>query len=75
MTSTAICVAAAIINGLHLADKKITDVKMVCSGAGAAATACLNLLVTMGLQRQNIIVNDKDGIIFEGRGLDSLSPS
>lgn len=65
---TAICVAAAIINGLHVADKKITDIKLVCSGAGAAAIACLNLLITMGLPRANIIVNDIDGIIYEGRG-------
>jgi len=65
---TAICVAAAIINGLHIADKKITDIKLVCSGAGAAAIACLNLLITMGLPRANIIVNDIDGIIYEGRG-------
>jgi len=67
---TAICVAAAIINGLRVADKKITNIKMVCSGAGAAAIACLNLLVTMGLSRDNIIVNDRDGIIFAGREVD-----
>ena len=67
---TAICVAAAIINGLHVANKNITEIKMVCSGAGAAAIACLNLLVTMGLPRQNIIVNDRDGIIFEGRDVE-----
>lgn len=65
---TAICVAAAIVNGLFVADKKIEDVRLVCSGAGAAAIACLNLLVSMGLPREHIIVNDLDGIIFEGRG-------
>ena len=64
---TAICVAAAIINGLTVAEKNISDIKLVCSGAGAAAIACLNLLVTMGLPREQIIVNDRTGIIYEGR--------
>ena len=64
---TAICVAAAIVNGLHVAGKDIKHVKMVCSGAGAAAIACMNLLVTMGLPRENILVNDINGIIYEGR--------
>ncbi len=64
---TAICVAAAIRNGLRIADKKLKDVKLVCSGAGAAAIACLNLLVEMGLKKENIIVNDRFGIIYKGR--------
>jgi len=64
---TAICVAAAIRNGLRVAGKSISDVKLVCSGAGAAAIACLNLLVEMGLKKENIIVNDRFGIIHKGR--------
>ncbi|EIJ34996.1 NADP-dependent malic enzyme [Thiothrix nivea] len=64
---TAICVAAAIRNGLRVAGKNIEDVKLVCSGAGAAAIACLNLLVEMGLKKENITVNDRFGIIFKGR--------
>ncbi len=64
---TAICVAAAISNGLKVANKKIAEVKLVCSGAGAAAIACLNLLVEMGLKKENITVNDRFGIIYKGR--------
>jgi malate dehydrogenase (oxaloacetate-decarboxylating)(NADP+) len=64
---TAICVTAAVRNGLRIADKKIEDVKLVCSGAGAAAIACLNLLIEMGLKKENIIVNDRPGIIYKGR--------
>ncbi|MEE9332545.1 MAG: NADP-dependent malic enzyme [Granulosicoccaceae bacterium] len=64
---TAIVVAAAIRNGLRLADKKIEDVKLVCTGAGAAALACLNLLVSMGMQKSNIAVCDRSGVIYHGR--------
>src|SRR6201989_2866933 len=64
---TAIIVGAAIKNGLLLAGKKIEDVKIVASGAGAAAIACLNLLVSMGAQRRNIWVCDIDGLVYEGR--------
>ena len=64
---TAICVAAAIRNGLRLSNKKIEDVKLVCTGAGAAALACLNLLITMGLERGNITVCDLDGVVHSGR--------
>lgn len=64
---TAIIVAAAILNGLQLAGKKIENVKIVTSGAGAAALACLNLLVLMGAKRENIWVNDIDGLVYEGR--------
>lgn len=64
---TAICVAAAVRNGLMVAGKNIEDVKLVCSGAGAAAIACLNLLVDMGLKKENIIVNDRFGIIYPER--------
>ncbi|MEM7257406.1 MAG: NADP-dependent malic enzyme, partial [Pseudomonadota bacterium] len=50
---TAITVAAAIINGLRIAEKNIEEVRLVCSGAGAAALACLDLLVSLGIQQQN----------------------
>ncbi|OKO91015.1 malic enzyme [Bradyrhizobium sp. NAS80.1] len=64
---TAIIVAAAITNGLRLNGKKLSDVKIVASGAGAAALATLNLLVSMGAQRKNIWVCDIDGLVHEGR--------
>jgi len=64
---TAIIVAAAILNGLELAGKKIDEVKIVASGAGAAALACLNLLVTLGAKRENIWVHDLEGLVYEGR--------
>lgn len=64
---TAIVVAAAITNGLRVANKKISDVTLVCSGAGAAALACLNLLVLMGLKRENVTVCDVVGVVYKGR--------
>jgi len=64
---TAIIVGAAITNGLLLNGKKLPDVKIVCSGAGAAALACLNLLVSMGAKRENIWVCDIEGVVYEGR--------
>jgi len=64
---TAICVGAAILNGLKVAGKDITQVKLVASGAGAAALACLNLLVKLGLPRKNIWVTDLAGVVYEGR--------
>ncbi len=64
---TAIIVGAAIKNALSLAGKQLSDVKIVTSGAGAAAIACLNLLVSMGAQRKNIWVCDIDGVVHEGR--------
>ncbi|MGV3549949.1 NADP-dependent malic enzyme [Rhizobium sp.] len=64
---TAIIVAAAITNGLELAGKKLSDVKIVASGAGAAALACLNLLVELGAKRENIWVHDLEGLVYEGR--------
>jgi malate dehydrogenase (oxaloacetate-decarboxylating)(NADP+) len=64
---TAIVVAAAIRNGLRVAGKRIEDVKLVCSGAGAAAIACLDLLVSMGLSKENVFVCDRKGILYEGR--------
>ena len=64
---TAIIVASAIYNGLHIVGKKIDEVKVVTSGAGAAAIACLDLLVDMGVPLENIIATDRDGVIHEGR--------
>ncbi|MFT6658447.1 NADP-dependent malic enzyme [Maritalea sp.] len=64
---TAIIVAAAVINGLRLAKKKIGDVKIVTSGAGAAAIACLNLLISLGAKRENIWVADRDGLVTTQR--------
>ena len=64
---TAIIVGAAVTNGLKVVGKDIAKVKLVCSGAGASAIACLDLLVKLGLKRENIIVCDSKGVIFEGR--------
>ena len=64
---TAIIVSAAITNALRLNGKKLPDVKIVCSGAGAAAIACLNLLVSLGAKRENIWVCDIEGLVYEGR--------
>jgi malate dehydrogenase (oxaloacetate-decarboxylating)(NADP+) len=64
---TAIIVGAAIRNGLKLVGKKLEEVKLVTSGAGAAAIACLDLLVSMGLQVENTIVTDKYGVVWRGR--------
>jgi malate dehydrogenase (oxaloacetate-decarboxylating)(NADP+) len=64
---TAIIVAAAITNGLLLNGKALADLKIVASGAGAAAIACLDLLVSMGAQRKNIWVCDIDGLVYQGR--------
>ncbi|MBK6658058.1 MAG: NADP-dependent malic enzyme [Proteobacteria bacterium] len=64
---TAIISAAAIINALEVVDKNIADVKLVASGAGAAAIACLRLLYSLGLPRENILVTDRAGVIYEGR--------
>ena len=70
---TAIIAAAAIRNGLELVDKDIGAVKLVVSGAGAAAIAILDLLVGLGLKRSNVWACDSKGLIFEGRG-DSFNP-
>jgi len=64
---TAIIVGAAVTNGLKVVGKDISKVRLVCSGAGASAIACLDLLVKLGLKRENIIVCDSKGVIYEGR--------
>ncbi|MBL0945925.1 MAG: NADP-dependent malic enzyme [Hydrogenophaga sp.] len=64
---TAIVVGAAILNGLKVVGKDIKQVKLVTSGAGAAALACLGLLVKLGLPRENIWVTDLAGVVYQGR--------
>jgi malate dehydrogenase (oxaloacetate-decarboxylating)(NADP+) len=64
---TAIVAAAAIYNGLRLVDKQIEDIKLVVSGAGAASIACVDLLVSMGLNKNNVRMLDRTGVIYAGR--------
>lgn len=64
---TAIITAAGLINALKVADKKIDQVKLVASGAGAAGIACLDMLVKMGMKPENIYVTDSKGVIYKGR--------
>ncbi|MFN4065371.1 MAG: NADP-dependent malic enzyme, partial [Parazoarcus communis] len=64
---TAIISAAGLINGLKVIGKDIDKVRLVCSGAGAAAIACLDLMVSLGLKRENIFVCDSKGVIYRGR--------
>ena len=64
---TAIIVGAAVVNGLELASKQLESAKIVTSGAGAAALACLNLLLLLGARRENIWVTDIDGVVYQGR--------
>ena len=64
---TAIVVGAAVLNGLKVLGKDIKQVKLVASGAGAAALACLNLLVKLGMPRENILVTDLAGVVYTGR--------
>ncbi len=64
---TAIIVGAAVVNALEIKAKPIAEAKIVASGAGAAAIACLNMLVSLGAQRENITVCDIEGVVYEGR--------
>ncbi len=64
---TAIIVAAAVTNGLKVVGKKIESATLVCSGAGAAALACLDLLVSIGMSMKNITVTDIKGVVYAGR--------
>ena len=70
---TAIISSAALLNGLELVGKKIEDVKVAVSGAGAAAIACVNGMVGLGVQRKNVFMCDSKGVIYNGRpgGLDA----
>lgn len=64
---TAICVAAAALNGTQIVNKALEDITLVTSGAGAAAMACVDLLAAMGVKDENIWLTDIDGVIYEGR--------
>ena len=64
---TAIIVAAAVTNAMAFAGKTLTEAKIVASGAGAAALACLDLLVTLGARHENITVTDIEGVVYKGR--------
>ena len=64
---TAIVAAAALLNALEVVGKRIEDVKLVCSGAGAAAIACLNIVVGLGVRRENIWITDSKGVVHKGR--------
>ncbi|MEQ9321633.1 MAG: NADP-dependent malic enzyme, partial [Polyangiaceae bacterium] len=64
---TAIISAAALVNAAELQEKKLEDLKIVCIGAGAAAIACMELWIQLGVRRDNIVMLDKEGLIREGR--------
>lgn len=64
---TSIIVGAAVLNGLRVVGKNISEVKLVCSGAGAAALTCLDLLVSLGMRMENILVSDIAGVVYQGR--------
>lgn len=64
---TAIICTAAVLNGLRIIEKNISDIRLVVSGAGAASIACMNLLVALGMQKHNIVVCDSKGVIYKGR--------
>lgn len=64
---TAIVVCAGMVNGLRVVGKEISEIKLVASGAGAAAIACLNLLVELGLKKENVIVCDRHGVVHPDR--------
>ena len=69
---TAIICTAAVLNGLRVVQKNIADVRLIVSGAGASAIACMNLLVALGMQRHNIVVCDSRGVIYQGRDADMV---
>ncbi len=69
---TAIVTAAGLLNALEIQDKKMEEVRMVCIGAGAAAIACSRLLLTLGMQRENVFMVDSKGVVSTGR--DDLNP-
>ena len=65
---TAIIVGSAVLNALEIVGKKIGDVKLATSGAGAAGIACLDMLVALGMKPENILAVDRDGVLYTGRG-------
>ncbi|MFL5262276.1 MAG: NADP-dependent malic enzyme [Anaeromyxobacteraceae bacterium] len=64
---TSIIVGAAVLNGLEVVGKRVEEAKLVCSGAGAAALACLDMLVRLGIRVENITVSDIHGVVYKGR--------
>ncbi|MGF1546876.1 MAG: NADP-dependent malic enzyme [Thiotrichales bacterium] len=64
---TAIVVAAAVLNGLRVVDKDLASARLVTAGAGAAALACVNLLCDLGLRKENVILTDIAGVVYQGR--------
>ncbi|CAK7192796.1 NADP-dependent malic enzyme [Commensalibacter sp. Nvir] len=69
---TAIVVTAALINALRIQNKKIENIRLVTSGAGAAALACVDLMVSLGLKIDNVTLTDVDGVVWKGRNADML---
>ncbi|MHB1589568.1 MAG: NADP-dependent malic enzyme, partial [Metallibacterium scheffleri] len=68
---TSIIVGAAVLNAVHIVGKRLEDVRVAASGAGAAGIACLDMLVSLGVRPEHILVSDKDGVLYQGRpGLD-----
>ncbi len=70
---TAIVCCAAAVNALRINGKKIEDIRLVCSGGGAAGTACINLMISLGVKRENVMVCDRSGVIYKGR--EGLTPA
>jgi malate dehydrogenase (oxaloacetate-decarboxylating)(NADP+) len=64
---TAIVAAAALLNALEVVGKRIDEIKLACSGAGAAAIACLDIVVGLGVRKENIWITDSKGVVYEGR--------
>ena len=64
---TAIVAAAALLNGLEVVGKRIDEIKLVCSGAGAAAIACLDIVVGLGVRKENVWITDSKGVVYAGR--------
>ncbi|KGQ18076.1 Bifunctional malic enzyme oxidoreductase/phosphotransacetylase [Lysobacter dokdonensis DS-58] len=65
---TAIIVGAAVLNALEIVGKKISEVKLATAGAGAAGIACLDMLVALGMKKENILAYDREGVLYAGRG-------
>jgi len=64
---TAIIAAAGLINALHITGKKMADIKVVSNGAGAASIACVELIKAMGVRHENVLMCDREGVIYQGR--------
>jgi malate dehydrogenase (oxaloacetate-decarboxylating)(NADP+) len=64
---TAIIVGAAVLNALKVQNKNISEVRIVSSGAGAAALSCVNILISLGARPENVIMTDKEGVVYKGR--------